>query len=71
MGKQAERVRFKKGGKVVWIRKITKRERGGPHLPLPAEFRDWGGREVEIEPISDREIIVRLVKLDDINRKEA
>ena len=61
MGSKVERAKFREEGRVVWIRKVSKRVKGGPHLPLPPEFRDWGGREVEIEPISDREIIVRLV----------
>ena len=50
-------------GRVKWKgRKLAKRKQGGPMLVLPSELRSWGGKMVEIELLSERELIVRLME---------
>jgi len=49
--------RVKGGG-----RKLAKRKEGGAVLVLPSELRSWGGKMVEIELLSERELIVRLME---------
>jgi len=46
-----------------WVRRVTGRKYKGqiyPVLNLPAEFREWAGKEVEIIEISPKEIKVIL-----------
>ena len=56
-----ERAEVLEGGRLRWVRKATKTKAGGPRLILPAELKSWGGRDVVVELLSPREIILRLV----------
>ncbi|MCD6148321.1 hypothetical protein J7J18_03020 [bacterium] len=67
METRKKRVVFLEDGRVKWKgRRITvsyrnkKGEAGNPMLVLPVEFRPWIGKEVEVEMVSGREIVVRL-----------
>ena len=56
------RAKVLEGGRIKWIgRKLRPREKGGPLLALPPELKDWEGRLVELELLSERELIVRLI----------
>ena len=57
------RAKVLEGGRIKWIgRKLRPREKGGPMLVLPSELKSWGGMMVEIELLSERELIVRLME---------
>lgn len=56
-----------KDGRVKWTgRRVTvaykrkNREIGNPMLVLPVEFTPWIGKLVEVEMLSESEIVVRL-----------
>jgi len=59
--KVAERATLLEGGRLKWIRKATKCKTGGPRIILPAEMKSWAGCEVEIEILSPREVVLRLI----------
>jgi len=51
------------GGRLKWKgRKVMRKKNGGPLLALPSELKSWVGRYVEIELLSECELIVRLMK---------
>ena len=57
------RAKVLEGGRIKWIgRKLRPREKGGPLLALPPELKDWEGQLVELELLSERELIVRLME---------
>lgn len=58
-----KRLKIREDGRIVWTRRVTKGERGGPLISLPRAL-GWEGKLVEIELVSPREVIVRLVEDD-------
>ena len=50
-------------GRIIWKnRKVSVKTGGIAVVALPAELKSWGGKFVEIECRSPREIVVRLLE---------